>query len=75
MIFNKKFLVGQKMNAPIKINTLTGETSGEFHSLKILNGGTMTDILTLIGSGGGGGGGGTVTSAQSLLSISTACYH
>ena len=52
-------------------NILTGETNGSFHNLEVMSGGTMTDILTLIGSGGGGGGGGAVQSAQTPLSISS----
>ena len=34
--------------------TLTGLTEGDFHTLRVLSGGVMTDILTLIGGGGGG---------------------
>ena len=46
----------------------TGLTEGEFTLLRVLSGGSMQDILTLIAAGGSGGSG-TVTSANSPLSI------
>jgi hypothetical protein len=49
--------------------TSTGLTEGDFTLLRVLSGGSMQDILTLIAAGGGGGGSGTVTSANSPLSI------
>ncbi len=49
-------------------NLFTGLSTGDFHELKVASNGTMTDILTLIGSGGGGGG--VVSSATLPLSIS-----
>lgn len=48
---------------------ITGLSEGDFHRLAVLNGGVMTDILTLINAGGGSGSG-TVSSATLPLSIS-----
>ena len=48
----------------------TGLKAADFTSLRVLSGGSMQDILTLIGSGGGGGSG-LVTSVVSPLSLSS----
>ena len=45
---------------------ITGLTEGDFTALRVLSGGQMTDILTLLGGGGGSG----ITSANLPLSIS-----
>ena len=49
----------------METSTLTGLSEGRFHTLRVLSGGVMTDILTLLG-----GGGGAVSSATLPLSIS-----
>ena len=43
-----------------------GLTEGDFTALRVLNGESMVDVLTLINAGGGGG---AVTSATAPLSI------
>ncbi len=53
------------------MNTVTtGLTEGDFHRLAVLSNGSMTDIISLIGSSGSSGGGGNVNSASTPLSIS-----
>ena len=48
------------------MNTVTtGLTEGDFHRLAVLHNGSMTDIISLIGSLGGG----TVNSATTPLNI------
>ena len=53
----------------METSTLTGLSEGDFHTLRVLSGGVMTDILTLIVSGGGGGG--AVSSATAPLAINS----
>ena len=54
-------------------NLQTGESQGEFHSLKVRDSnGIMQDVIQLISGGGGGGSGvSDVTSASSELTVST----
>ncbi len=49
----------------------TGLTVGEFTLLRVLSGGSMQDVLTLIAAGGGGGGGGRQSRNASMSSIAS----
>ncbi len=47
-------------------SVLNGFTEGDFHSLRILNNGTMTDINTLLGGAGGGADFSNLTGSQGI---------